>query len=256
MKLSQYNSQKDPAMCFVGVTTSKSFVNRVFSSWVEIIGVNANLIGLDLALDSSVDIYRSVVNSIKSNDMILGSLVTSHKTNIYQYCNGLFDIITPGSEYLKEIGVIYKDGKQLACDATDPDAQMQVLKRLIPYGHWGKSKAQALILGAGGAGLALAYSLLNSKEQPTKIIITEINSDRIYQTKQVLKRYIDDGLVEVVNVKEISADTLLSRLPRGSLVANATGMGKIYLVLQSLKRRNFRKMQLCGSLIIAAIWNF
>ncbi len=216
---------EEPIMLFIGVTTSKSFVKEVFSSWIKIIGVEANLVGVDLRLNSSRDDYRNVISNIKTKSNILGALVTSHKANIYDNSLDYFDTVSPSSNYLKEVGVIYKVDKKLACDATDPDAQTKVLRKIIPARHWEETGGYALIMGAGGAGLALVYTLVNQDDKPVKIIITEVNAKRVVQVSKILKDHIATGQVEVEKVSGQS-DKILSNIPPSSLIVNASGLGK------------------------------
>lgn len=213
-------------MLFIGVSTGKSFVHKVFPKWLEIAKVQAQLRGVDLQPNSPKASYESVVNYIRNEEKILGALVTTHKTNIFNYTKSFFRYVSESADQLGEVGVIYKIDGQLACDAPDPMAQLYVLRNIVDQDHWRKSKASALIFGAGGAGVALAYNLLSQENGPMQVIITEVSTTRIEQVNKILKKYVNSGRAKIIKAQEGENELLLKSLAPGSLVANATGMGK------------------------------
>jgi shikimate dehydrogenase len=225
--LKKIGSVSNPTMLFIGVTTSKSFVHNVFPKWITLMGKKAELMGVDLALNSPPDLYRDVVDSMRNNGSILGALVTSHKTNIYEHSIDLFHDIDLSSRFLHEVGVIYKNNDRLACGATDPDAQQRVLQKIFPNDYWKNCDAHVMIMGAGGAGVALAYTLLSKRDNiPSRVIMTDIREDRIALAKQILGNMCEAKLSTLLVKTAHENDRLLELLPPGSLIVNATGMGK------------------------------
>ena len=219
--------ETEPTMLFVGVSTSKSFVQRVFPEWTRIIGHKARLQGIDLEINSGKTAYQQLADTVKANKKILGALVTSHKANLFEHAAEVFEEIGPNALALREICAIYKIAGKLACEATDPLAVQQVLNRLTPQGYWHKTAANALILGAGGAGVALAYSLLSKGEDsPSRILITEVNPARVDSARAILSPFDSNRRLQVIQVDGSFADGLLACQPEGSLIVNATGMGK------------------------------
>ena len=213
-------------MLFIGVSTTQSFVHHIFSKWLQLVDKKGLLEGIDIKLDSEGKVYNDTVFRIKTVDNIVGGLITSHKVNIFKYAIELFSNIAEASQNLGEIGVIYKSGATLACDVQDTAAIEFVLNRLLPKQYW-KNNAHALILGAGGAGVALAYVLLNRKgDIPSRIIITEVSKARAASVESILSKFDTEKRLQVISVKEREADVLVRNLPKGSLVVNATGMGK------------------------------
>ena len=81
---------------FVGVSTGKSAIRRVFPAWARHLGFDdVELVGYDLPLRAEVNRYRQVVGAIRSSPLELGGLVTSHKIDLFQACRDLFDYIDP-----------------------------------------------------------------------------------------------------------------------------------------------------------------
>jgi shikimate 5-dehydrogenase len=227
LKLIPNQSISRPAFVFLGVSTSQSLGHRVFPRWLQIVGAEADLLGVDLPLNASPPAYRQVVQRIKGDDKLLGALVTSHKANLFEHAADLFDEFSPDALALREISPIYKVNGRLAADAIDAAASRRVLASLIPEGYWRDSRAQALILGAGGAGVALAYALLtDANNVPAHVILTETDPARANLARAILQPWAVNASLEVLHVGEGASDRLLAALPEGSLVVNATGMGK------------------------------
>ena len=80
-----------PTMYFVGVTTGKSSTMNVFPRWVEALGCDAILKGIDVAIHADPDDYRRVVEFIKSDPLSLGALVTTHKIDLLTAARNLFE---------------------------------------------------------------------------------------------------------------------------------------------------------------------
>jgi shikimate 5-dehydrogenase len=104
-----------------------------------------------------------------------------------------------------------------------------VLQRVLEPGYWSSSKGHVLCLGAGGSGLAITVNLLSqeSSNQPQKIIIVSRNQAALDKLRAIV-----DPLAHTVEMRYVlnedphRNDQLLSELPPGSMVINATGMGK------------------------------
>ena len=215
-----------PMMYFIGVSTSKSSVNQVFDKWADILNRKVSLKGIDIPIDADKDTYIKIITEIKSNKNVLGALVTTHKAKIFEYTADLFDELEQSSSSLKEIGTIYKRDGKLFGAASDHIAMQRVLTELIPDNHWGKTKGDALIIGSGGAGIALAYTLLSENNGPNKIIMTEIEKKRIPIVQSILSPFDKKSRLKIFSVESITNDSFLCNMHSGSLLVNATGMGK------------------------------
>ena len=77
----QIVTKPQPTFYFIGVTTAKSSIMKVFPSWTKELGRSeVGIEGVDLILHDSVEAYQQVVAQIKYDLNSLGALVTAHKS--------------------------------------------------------------------------------------------------------------------------------------------------------------------------------
>ena len=216
-----------PTMYFFGVDTARSGIMRIFPAWAKALGIpEARLVGLDFALRSDPARYREAVAFIREDPLSRGALVTSHKLDVMQAAEDLFDGLGPWAERLNEVSCISKRGGRLCASALDAPISREAMGQFIPEGHWTSSQAEVLLLGAGGAAVANACQLTDparKEDRPAQIRVTDIDAERL----QHLAAVVDSDRVEGIRLDVgQTADHLLANLPPGSLVINATGMGK------------------------------
>ncbi len=66
----EYQPAERPTMYFIGVTTSKSSINKIFPRWAERLGLgDCQLKGIDFELHDQAQRYREVVEFIKSDPL-------------------------------------------------------------------------------------------------------------------------------------------------------------------------------------------
>ncbi len=223
-------------MLFVGVTTTKSIINHVFPAWMEILGSDLQLEGVDIPardeyepVDSYATIYRECIKKIKFTPEILGALVTTHKIDLYSTTKDLFDELTNSSDRFGEIGCIYKSNSKLVGEATDILTAKRAFENIC-VAHQGapKTKSDVCILGCGGAGIALSYVLLANNDQFTgKIIMTDISDARSKNAKNLLSKYDSNHRLNIYTIQNTNeTDKIINSMSTGSFVINATGLGK------------------------------
>ena len=90
----QYQSAEKPTMYFIGVTTSKSSINKIFPLWAEFLGIGScQLKGIDFKLHDQPELYREAVEFIKNDPLSFGALVTTHKIDLCNACRDIFDVL-------------------------------------------------------------------------------------------------------------------------------------------------------------------
>ncbi len=218
-------------MYFVGVTTGSSASLRMFPSWARILGLdNARLIGIDLPLHAPAARYREVVARIKQDPSTFGALVTSHKIGIFHAAGQLFDRLTDDARLVEEVSCIYKRDGALVGHATDPVVSGQAMQDFLGADHWCRTSADVVCLGGGGAGGAiLAHFLVHSPpdNRPGRIVVVESRPSQVERLRSLTARLGSAASVEIVESSDpVRNDRLLGSLRPGSLVINATGMGK------------------------------
>ena len=221
-----------PTFYFIGVTTTRSSIMRIFPLWVKELGLSDTaIVGYDVEVKGSARKYREIVEHIKKEEMALGALVTTHKIDIVDAAGDYFDYFDEYAEIFGEISCIsMRDGK-LRGHAKDPVTAGLGLEAFLPEDYWIKNpQACVLILGAGGSGIALSAYLMRAehgRNVPSKIFISNRRISRLDHCREVHDRIGRTTDVEYVQVTSPETnDEVLRSLPSGSLVVNATGMGK------------------------------
>ena len=177
---------KRPTMYFVGVTTGQSSIMKMFPIWAKELGLDAEIKGIDLPIHAPAEDYRAVVQFFRDDPLSLGALVTTHKIDMYNAAKDMFDYLDPYAQRFGELSSISKLDGQLRAHAKDPISSGLALDAFVPEGHWLKTGAEVCIIGAGGSALSIS-AYLGNEERHGKIV---------------------------------------EALPAGSLVINATGLGK------------------------------
>jgi shikimate dehydrogenase len=217
---------------FIGVSTGRSKIMQVFPLWIEALGLPETKIkGYDIAVNGPAREYRAIVEHIKEDENVLGALVTTHKIGILKAAGDLFDYLDPSAEIFNEISSISKRDGQLRGHAKDPVTVGLALESFLPKDYWlNRPDAQVFIIGAGGSGIALSAYLMkkvHKKNVPSKIIISNRRIARLEHCKEVHGKIEKTTHVEYVPVIEHHTnDQIVHNLPEGSLIVNATGMGK------------------------------
>lgn len=216
---------------FIGVTTSKSAIMRVFPAWAEHLGLGDVVVhGYDLPLHASPERYREVVEVLRSSPLELGGLVTTHKIDLFTACRDMFDYVDPYAELCGEVSCLSKRDGLFRAHAKDPISSGRALDEFVEAGYWGSSGAEALLFGAGGSNLAISLHLMTGRppeDRPQRIVVVNRSPGRLESMRSVHQRLTTDVKVEYVhNADPRENDELLRQLPAGSLVVNGTGMGK------------------------------
>jgi shikimate 5-dehydrogenase len=204
---------------------------KVFPAWAKALNLSARIQGFDFPPNDDPAHYREVVQFIKQDPNSLGALVTTHKLNLFKACRDLFDEIDPYTRILDEVSSISKQGKTLWGHAKDPITSGLALEAIVAPGYWQKTRAHLLILGAGGSSLALTLYLHNKKIQggdvPEKIVVTNRSPQRLEEMKKV-HHTLGMAIPVEYNLAPQAQDNSdqVKKLPQGSMVVNATGLGK------------------------------
>lgn len=231
MEENSYRTADRPTMYFIGVTTARSSIMRVFPAWAEHLGLtDAVLKGIDFARHDAPERYREAVAFIKHDPLSLGALVTTHKLDLLSAASDLFDDLGPYAELTGEVSSISKEARQLVGRAKDPITSGLALEHFLPADYWMQHDAEVLIFGAGGSSLALTCYLAEERHgtnRPGRIVVTNRSEARLQSMKQVHEKMDMPIPMEYELTPENSRnDDVLREMRPGSLVVNATGLGK------------------------------
>ena len=228
--LSPLEKATGPTMYFIGVTTGSSSIMNVFPRWAEALGIDAVLKGIDLEIHGPPEDYRHVVEFIKNDPLSLGALVTTHKIDLLTAARDGFDELDPYAEILGEVSSISKRDGRLWGHAKDPITSGLALEAFLPADWWRHSAAEALIFGAGGSALAVSMYMMDPRHgenRPAKVVVTNRSKPRLEEMQRIHAK-LDYGVpCEYHHCPEFKQnDDVVATMPDGSLVINATGLGK------------------------------
>jgi len=186
---------------FIGVSTAKSMIMRVFLAWARARDLgDCEIRGIDLALHYPPERYRRVVGFIRDDPLSPGALVSTHKIDLLHDCRDMFDELDGFASLMGEVSSIAKRDGRLLGAAKDPITIELALTAFLPN--------SAFILGAGGSSIAMSPR----RSEGMKAV----------HSRQSLSVPIEYVLTPLPS----SNDEIMARLPAGSLVVNATGFGK------------------------------
>jgi len=216
---------------FIGVTTTKSSIMKLFPLWMEALGYSEiKIYPCDLKIHDEPSNYMRAVAQIKYDDGCYGALVTTHKMDLYSAAKDMFEYFDPYALLLDEISCISKNNGRLEGHAKDPITSGASYDHFIEKGYYAKTGANVLIFGAGGSSIATILHLINKKDKadrPDKIIVINRSQPRLDHLYQILKKVKTDIKIELIcNSDPKQNDKVMGSLPNYSLVINATGMGK------------------------------
>ncbi len=220
-----------PTFYFVGVTTGKSSIMRVFPRWMEAIGRPEVVIeGIDHPIHDDPEEYRRTVAQMKYDPLSLGALVTTHKIDLLEAARDMFDELHSSARLTGEVSSISKLDGKLWGHAKDPLTSGLSLDAIIGPGYFGRTGGHVLCFGAGGSGKAMSLHLINkpdAADRPKKMIVTNRSAGRLATLRAMVESLETDIEFEFIqNADPARNDAIMAALPEGSIVINATGMGK------------------------------
>ncbi len=226
-----YPPAAKPTLYFIGMTTGRSSIMKVFPRWAEYLCLGEVAIqGIDCRWHDEPAVYRRAVDFIRRDPLSKGALVTTHKIDLLKACRAQFDSLDPHATLMGEISCISKRGGLLRGHAKDPITSGLAVEAFLPAGHWQASGAEALVLGAGGSSIALTSYLMDPRHgsnRPSRILVSNRSAARLEEIQKIHRELGSPLPVEYHHTPRAEDnDALMGRLKPGSLVVNATGLGK------------------------------
>jgi shikimate dehydrogenase len=220
-----------PTFYFIGVTTTKSSIMKVFPLWMRVLGRPEIVIeGVDLQIHAEPEAYRIAVAQIKYDPLSLGALVTTHKIDLYHAARDMFEYLDPYAGICGELSCISKSDGRLEGHAKDPITAGISLDALIGSSYFGRTGGEVLCFGAGGSGVATALHLINKVEKgdrPARFVFTNRSQWRLDHARKMVETLETDIRFEYISTADPKVnDQIMAAMPPQSIVINATGMGK------------------------------
>ena len=222
----------EPTMYFIGVTTGASSIMKVFPEWAKALGINAVMKGIDITIHAEPEVYREVVEFLKNDPLSMGALVTTHKIDLYNAAKDLFDEIGPYAKQFGEISSIYKRDGKYCCEAKDPITCGMAMEQFIPANYWKENpEAGVMIMGAGGSCISMcSYYMRNSGNgnDPANIAVANRSTPRLDECHRINDEFYPNTIPAAyyLTPEPGQNDEVLAKMGKGSLIINATGLGK------------------------------
>jgi shikimate 5-dehydrogenase len=223
-----------PTIYFIGVTTSKSSIMKIFPLWAEYLGLrDTEIKGIDFPLHADPEAYREAVEFIKNDPLSAGALVTTHKIDLFASCRDMFDEIDPFAQLMGETSCVSKANGKLVCHAKDPISSGLALEGFLPKNHWAATGAEVFVMGAGGSAIAMTWYLTLSDavretaNRPSRIMVSNRSQPRLNEIRRIHAEFgVGVPIEYFLAPRQKDNDAILNRLKPSSLVVNATGLGK------------------------------
>jgi shikimate 5-dehydrogenase len=229
--MTDYEPATKPTLYFIGVTTGKSSIMRVFPAWADYLGLkDAAIRGIDFPLHADPDAYRKAIAFIRDDPMSLGALVTTHKIDLFNACKDMFDEIDPHARLMDETSCISKRDGKLVCHAKDPISSGLALDAFLPDGYFERTGAELFSIGAGGSTIALTWHMMHARragDRPGRIVVSNRSRHRLDEIRRIHGTMGTTLPVDyVLAANPADNDGIVRALKPGSVVINATGLGK------------------------------
>ena len=224
-----------PTMYFIGVTTGSSSIMKVFPEWAKTLGLKDTVMkGIDIAIHADPEVYRKVVKFLHDDPLSMGALVTTHKIDLYNACKDMFDYLDPYALQFNELSSISKRGSKLCGHAKDPITCGLALEEFVPKNYWKNNpEAEVFIMGAGGSAISMCSYFLRDAfagNYPAKIMVANRSKPRLDEIEHINKTLLNakgQTVCEYYLTPEPGQnDAVMHKMSKGSLIINATGLGK------------------------------
>ena len=227
----QVKTQPVPTFYFVGVTTSKSSIMKVFPLWMKVLGREEVVMeGIDCPIHADPEVYRSAVAQMKFDPLSLGALVTTHKIDLLNAARDMFEYLDPYAQITGEVSSISKLDGRLEGHAKDPLTSGASLDAIIDKEYFARTGGEVLSFGAGGSAIATLLHLINKKDKgdrPKRFVFVNRSQTRLDHAREMVSSLKTDIEVEYIqNADPLINDKIMEKFPPRSIIINATGMGK------------------------------
>lgn len=220
-----------PTFYFIGVTTSKSSIMKVFPLWMKVLGREDVVIeGWDCLIHDTNEAYRKAVAQIKYDPLSLGALVTTHKIDLLNAARDMFEYLDPYAQITGEISSISKLEGRLEGHAKDPITSGLSLDAIIGKDYFSRTGGDVLSFGAGGSAIATLLHLINKKDKgdrPKRFTFVNRSQGRLDHAREMVSNLETDIDIEYIQNSDPAVnDKIMEEFSPYSIIINATGMGK------------------------------
>jgi shikimate 5-dehydrogenase len=173
--------------------------------------------------ESDATWYQRFTEFLRDEYHAVGAVMASQATPLFEHARHLFDGFDDDAELLGEIGVAVRAPGTLTARSPAKIAAQQAYEHT--FGD-DSDPSEILIIGATGPARALALALSNSAgaSNPRRVCLTTLDGKSMTDMRQRVAELPEDRRPTLRHIQsQLEHDRLVTLLPPGSLVVNATG---------------------------------
>jgi shikimate dehydrogenase len=201
---------------YLGVRTAGSLIHRAIGLWRELLPAPCEVHGVDLEPGSPGARYVELLEELRAAPArVAGAVVSVHKVGLFDAGHRLFAELDPIARACEEVNAVRRAGSDLHGYARDPISVGRVVDRI-----WPRGEGEVVCIGAGGTARALIHHLLAIRAEPVRVVCADHSEAALGEAARLAPRPI------VTRPGNGPWDELIAAAPPGSLIVNATGLGK------------------------------
>lgn len=209
-----------PTVYVVGAEVLPEGLIDVYPKWARRFGHRSTAFE-PVAAPSEADAaeYQRFIDFLRDEYHAVGAIMVSNASTLFAHTRQMFDEVDDDAELLGEIGVVVRTPGTLTGLAPAKRAAQQAYEQI--FGD-GSNPPEALIIGATGPARALAVALSESDKR--RVCLTTLDGKSMTDMRQRVAELPEDKRPTLRHIEsQIEHDRLVTLLPPGSLVVNATG---------------------------------
>ncbi len=191
-----------PTFYFIGVTTAKSSIMKVFPLWMKVLGrEDVVMEGMDCKIHDEPGSYRKAVAQIKYDPYRSARWSPPTRSTCSPprgICSTTW-IRTP--MITDEISSISKLEGRLEGHAKDPITSGASLDAIIEKDYFGRTGGDVLCFGAGGSAIATLLHLINKKDKgdrPKRFTFVNRSQGRLDHAREMVSSLKTDIEIEYI----------------------------------------------------------
>lgn len=214
---------KKPTVYIVGVQPLPQELLDALPKWARRFGHRSTAI-VPVAVTSDPDVagYQAFVDFLRDEYHAVGAIMVSHADALFDYTRQMFDELTGDTQLLGEIGVAVRSPGNLTGLAPAKNAALQAYQHVF---GGDSDPEEVLIIGASAPAraLALALSGATNGSGPRRVALTTLDGKSMSDMRQRIAGLPEEQRPELRHIQsQLEHDRLVTLLPPGSLVVNAT----------------------------------
>jgi len=221
VSLSDFPSPPDkPTVYVVGSDPLPKGLLDVYPKWARRFGHRSTAIVPVIApAEADGAGYQRFVEFLRDEYNAVGAIMVTNASTLFEHTRHLFDELDGDAELLGEIGVVVRTPGKITGLAPARSAARQAYEHV--FGE-ASNPAEALIIGATGPARALAIALSDSGRR--HVCLTTLDGKSMTDMRQRIADLPEDKRPTLRHIEsQLEHDRLVTLLPPGSLVVNATG---------------------------------